>query len=77
MVPPAVSEPSGTETEKCSGKMVPMWKASSYLGSLDWIASIEERFGDGDDRLRRLREAYKEWNDMGRPRPETVDPPDE
>lgn len=77
MVPPAVSEPSGTETEKCSGKMVPMWKASSYLGSLDWIASIEERFDDGDDRLRRLREAYEEWDDMGRPRPETVGPPDE
>ena len=77
MVPPAINEPSGAETKTCSGKMVPMWKAGSYLDSLDWINLIEEKYADGNERLRRLRDAYEEWDEMGRSRPETVEPPDE
>lgn len=77
MVPPAVNEPSGAETKTCSGKMEPMWKARSYLDSLDWINLIEEKHADGDERLRRLRDACEEWDEMGRSRPETVEPPDE
>lgn len=67
--------PSGLEvvadggTDQCRGQLVPMWKAGSYLGTLEWINAIEERHADGEGRLRQLRDAYERWDDMGRPRP--------
>lgn len=75
----AGSVPSGLEvvsdggTKRCDGQLVPMWQASSYLGSLEWVNAIKRRFSDGEGRLRRLRDSYEEWDEMGRPRPVEVD----
>ena len=84
VVPSSVSEPPAEEKAPCGGKLAPMWTAGSYLGTLEWITEIQERYSDGDDRLRDLRDAYERWVDMGRPRPVGVgddledgdDPPD-
>lgn len=70
--------PSGLEVvadggrDLCTGQLVPMWAAGSYLGTLEWINSIQERYSDGDERLRTLRDAYERWDEMGRPRPAGV-----
>lgn len=72
-VPSGLAVVSDGGTERCDGQLVPMWKASEYLGSLEWLNAIERRFSDGEDRLRRLRDSYEEWDEMGRPRPVEVD----
>ena len=74
-VPSGVSTPSEEDLEKCGGQLVPMWACSSYLGNLEWLDAIEERYSDGEERLRKLRDAYEEWDEMGRPRPDV--PPDD
>lgn len=55
--------------------------ADTVLGlefaDLNWINSIEAQYDDSDERLRRLRDAYKEWDEMGRLRLEPVNSPDE
>lgn len=85
VVPPSISEPPAEQKAPCSGKLAPMWAAGSYLGNLEWITAIQERYSDGDGRLRDLRDAYERWDDMGRPHPVGVgdddledgaDPPD-
>lgn len=69
------SVPSGLEVvadggrDRCGGQLVPMWVAGSYLGTLEWITKIEEKYTDGEERLRNLRDAYEKWDEMGRPRP--------
>ena len=85
VIPSSVSEPPAEEKAPCGGKLAPMWTAGSYLGTLEWITGIQERYSDGDDRLRGLRDAYERWVEMGHPRPVSVgdddledgaDPPD-
>lgn len=69
MVPPSMTEPSSEETSACGGTLVPIWAADDYLGDLEWITRIEDRFGE--DRIHELRTARREWADMGKPVPET------
>lgn len=69
VIPSGLNSPTSGQTSKCDGDLKPMWAASSYLGSLEWINDVEKRYRDGEERLRGLRDAYEEWVDMGRPRP--------
>lgn len=73
--------PMPEETSACGGNLAPIWTADEYLGDLDWITRIEDRFGE--ERVHELRRARREWAELGKPVPETdpgsdmEDPPDE
>lgn len=79
-VPPSITEPTPEETSTCGGDLAPIWDAQEYLGDLEWISQIEDTHGE--ERIHELREARREWDDLGKPTPEsdpadTEDPPDE
>lgn len=75
IVPAGLNTQTEGQTETCSGKLAPIWKAESRLGDLDWISRIED--AHGEERLRDLRGALEDWREMGSPRPPEVAPPDE
>lgn len=66
-VPSTMSSPDDRNLSACDGTLVPMWTAESYFTDPDWIREIGNRFGR--ERISELREAYDEWEAMGRPQP--------
>lgn len=71
VVPSGLNELSESETKKCNGKLVPIWKLELKLGDLEEVTRIKEEYGA--ERVHELQKGVEKWHNLDELSPERTE----